>query len=71
MPFATRPVPASMAGPSCQVQMTKAQADLIHRAMALFLDKAVGLLPDEREEAQAIADMAAEFDPEMINGWDL
>lgn len=71
MPKTRHPVFASMDGAACKVEMTTAQADLISRAMAFFVDKAVGLSEEELEEAAAIRDMAAEIDPEVINGWAL
>ena len=58
-------------GPSCQVQMTQAQAALIRRGMLAALKRGEFTTDDEREEARAIADMAAEVEPDVINGWDL
>lgn len=71
MPFTPNSLPASMVGPSCTVQMTKAQALLIRRGMLAALKRGEFVTDDEREEAQAIADMAAEVDPDAINGWNL
>lgn len=69
------PLGCSMPGPdnpACDVMLTTGQAALIRRALLVLLD--VGdaespLTETEREEAQALADMAAEVDPECINGW--
>lgn len=62
----------SSTNPACTVQMTTGQAALIRRACVVLLD--IGdaenpLTETEREELEAIADMAAEVDPEAINGW--
>lgn len=69
MPFTPNPVAASLDGPRCTVEMTTGQAVLIGRAMLALLSSGQPLTDDEREEAQAIADMAAEIDPSVINGW--
>lgn len=72
MPFTPNPLPAGLDGPACTVEMTPAQAALIRRAMLVLLDVGDAETPlteDEREEAQAIADMAVEIDPSCINGW--
>lgn len=59
----------SPTNPACTVQMTTGQAALIRRGMLAALKQAEFTTDDEREEAQAIADMAAEVDFEAINGW--
>ena len=72
MPFTKNPVPASLAGPACTVQMTQAQALLIRRALLVLLDVGDAEKPmteDEREEAEAIANMAVELTPDGVHGW--
>ena len=63
---------ASASNPPCTVEMTTGQAALIARAMAVLLD--VGdaekpLTSAEREEVEALRDMARVIDPDCINGW--
>ncbi len=65
------PLGCSMPGPknrACTVEMTTGQAALISRGMAALLAKG-GLSASEREEAEALRDMALELDPDSVNGW--
>lgn len=58
--------------PACEVTMTKRQAALIARACAVLLDVGDAESPlseDERDEVNALREMALEIDHECINGW--
>ncbi len=69
------PLGCSMPGPknrACTVEMTTGQAALIARAMAVLLlvgEDGRPLSATEREEAEALRDMALELDPDSVNGW--
>lgn len=59
--------------PACEVILTRAQADLIARALsALLAGPPVAGLTDTqvgRNEVAAMADIVAETDPDCVNGW--
>lgn len=61
----------SPANPACTIEMTTGQAALIRRACILLLTVGDGkrLTASDREEVEALADMARDVDPEAVNGW--
>lgn len=53
----------------CEVLLTTGQAALLRRGMLVALARGEFKTATEREEAQALADMAGELDPDCVNGW--